>query len=42
MELLREWTAHEGWIEALSFSADGGTLASASSDSIVRLWRVGG
>lgn len=31
---------HEGWVQALSFSSDGGYLASASDDETVRVWDV--
>ena len=31
---------HTSWVESVSFSPDGGTLASTSRDNTVRLWDV--
>lgn len=33
-------TGHTNWIECLSLSADGSTLASGGYDSIVQLWKI--
>ena len=38
--LLHHFPAHQGWIRSLSFSRDGRTLASAGSESVVRLTDV--
>lgn len=34
----RTLTGHSGWISALTYSPDGTTLASASTDGTIRLW----
>src|SRR4051794_19151116 len=36
--LTAEWQAHGGAIEALAFSADGKSLASAGGDKEIRIW----
>jgi WD40 repeat protein len=34
------WQAHDGAVSAMSFSAAGGRLASASADGVVRIWNI--
>ncbi len=34
------WKAHAGAVAALSFSAEGGRLASAGADGVVRVWQI--
>jgi len=36
----RTFKAHSGWVTGLAFSADGGQLASGSSDQTVKFWDV--
>jgi WD40 repeat protein len=38
-ELLQEFQAHNGWINALSLSSDGQYLATASGDKTIRVWK---
>ncbi|WP_159789666.1 toll/interleukin-1 receptor domain-containing protein [Sodalinema gerasimenkoae] len=38
-ELLQEFQAHDGWINALSVSPDGQYLATSSGDRTIRIWR---
>jgi WD40 repeat protein len=36
--LERRWNAHSAWVDAMAYSPDGHTLATASDDHTVRLW----
>lgn len=38
-ELLQEFQAHNGWINALNLSSDGQYLATASGDKTIRVWK---
>ncbi|KOR27838.1 hypothetical protein TI04_12430 [Achromatium sp. WMS2] len=38
--VLRTLTAHTNWVRSVAFSPDGASLASASDDNSIKLWRV--
>lgn len=40
MKLCFLFTGHEGWVQALCFSADGYLLVSSADDDTVRIWNV--
>ncbi|MEH1828922.1 MAG: hypothetical protein V7L22_26930 [Nostoc sp.] len=39
-KLLQEFKGHQGYVYSMSFSPDGKTIATASSDKTARLWPV--
>ncbi|MEH2179670.1 WD40 repeat domain-containing protein, partial [Nostoc sp.] len=39
-QLLQEFKGHQGSVSSVSFSPDGKTIATASSDNTARLWPV--
>jgi hypothetical protein len=40
-ELVRTWTGHSFWVDAVAISPDGARLATASGDGHVRVWSTG-
>ena len=36
--MLREVTAHEGWIRSVRFSPDGKQICSGGDDRLIRIW----